>query len=1094
MQLQLASAQCFSGLDGSLVALAPRDAALLAWLALEGPTARARLAALLWPDSDAEAARNSLRQRLFQLRKQFGSDVIVGSGTLALAAGVEHDLTDSDSVLGDTPADNTEFGAWLAQQRTRRRGRMRKSLVDLAEMAEGAKDLGGALTHASELLALEPLSEDAHRRVIRLHYLYGDRAAALLAFDRCERMLKDEVGARPSAETLALLDTIEQSAAISVPAGAASTPHAVPASLSRPPRIVGRDAQWHALHEAWNAGHCVLVTGDGGMGKSRLVGDFAQSRGATLMASARPGDERVAYASFSRLLRALPQAALLALDAPVRSELARLLPELGASSALRDDQERTRFFNAVSATLDSPHLALEGIVFDDLHFADDASIELLQFVSAGSTRRWLVAARGAEVSVPGRNLLQDFMAQPDTVQLPLGPLALQQVAELLDSLGIEALHGNEHAAALLRHTGGNPLYVLETVKAWLTLGSTTLPSRLPAAVNIGSLIERRISCLSQAAVQLARCAAVAAPDFSIELASQVLGVRTLHLADPWRELEMAHVLQGDGAFVHDLIYESALASVPAAVARRLHAEIAEFLSAHDGEPARVAAHWLAAGQEAPALQALLRAADAAHAALRVREECSLLLRAAEIAERLGEHGAAFDALHRLFNAETAADRTQIDDALLERLQRCAQTPERQVQLALLRAENERHRGNFAECTRLSEVASDLARRAGLQEKAVEAVRLGASAAAHIGDGQGAVALLRPLLPWVLEHGADEVKAGFFNDLACCLDTADLPLEAQEFHRRSMELNAQPGKLEQAAQSAANLGTSYRNTGHLQRAYDQLQQALRFSLGFDQSQGMTWQTDMMAFALLRDLSRYDEAVRAGDVALHSAAQHPVVLHLLHGHFACLWLHLGQAARAQQSLAAADVDAAPPFFRARLHQLEGRLKFAMGHDAAPAWSRAQEFAPLAMDSLKRFAVALDHALTLPAKAALAQALEVQQRCEAIGYAGMALAARMRVARFALEAGDLPLAVKHAHLLVEASNEVEPDDFYRGELWLTAARALAAGGQHAASRRAASEGANWVRGVAQSHVPEEFRDSFLHRNPINRDLLALASQLSR
>ena len=80
---------------------------------------------------------------------------------------------------------------------------MCRSLTELSDMAEGANDWDDALTHAHELLALEPTSEEAHRRVMRLHYLAGDRAAALLAFDHCERVLKDEVGASPSAETLA---------------------------------------------------------------------------------------------------------------------------------------------------------------------------------------------------------------------------------------------------------------------------------------------------------------------------------------------------------------------------------------------------------------------------------------------------------------------------------------------------------------------------------------------------------------------------------------------------------------------------------------------------------------------------------------------------------------------------------------------------------------------------------------------------------------------------------------------------------------------------------------------------------------------------
>ena len=87
--------------DGTPVSLAPRDAALLARLALEGPTLRARLAALLWPESAPEAARNALRQRLFQLRKVLGFDAVVGSVTLSLATGMTHDLHEADSVLGD---------------------------------------------------------------------------------------------------------------------------------------------------------------------------------------------------------------------------------------------------------------------------------------------------------------------------------------------------------------------------------------------------------------------------------------------------------------------------------------------------------------------------------------------------------------------------------------------------------------------------------------------------------------------------------------------------------------------------------------------------------------------------------------------------------------------------------------------------------------------------------------------------------------------------------------------------------------------------------------------------------------------------------
>ena len=259
--------------DGQRLPLAPRDAALLAWLALEGPTPRARLASLLWPDSAPEAARNTLRQRLHQLRRQFEDPLVDGQARLALAETVTHDLHGSDGLLEGSGVEIAgEFGPWLAQQRERRQGRRLQGLAGRAESAEAAQDWPAALALAQELLHLQPLSEEAHQRLMRLHYLAGDRAAALLAFDRCEKRLKDEVGARPSAATLALLATVES------PGSAAAPPPplaGVPPSVLRPPRVFGRDAQVTALAEGWAADQVVALIGEAGMGKSRLFQEFA---------------------------------------------------------------------------------------------------------------------------------------------------------------------------------------------------------------------------------------------------------------------------------------------------------------------------------------------------------------------------------------------------------------------------------------------------------------------------------------------------------------------------------------------------------------------------------------------------------------------------------------------------------------------------------------------------------------------------------------------------------------------------------------------------------------------------------------------------
>ena len=145
MQLRLSTRLQFETAQGKTHRLAPRDAALLAWLAVEGPTARLRLSRLLWPEHDDDAARNSLRQRLFQLRKQTGLDLIQGSGTLALANGLRHDAEGTDELLGTEPLQiGVEFDNWLAHQRDRRLHRLRDLRSQQLQSAEQAGDFPGA--------------------------------------------------------------------------------------------------------------------------------------------------------------------------------------------------------------------------------------------------------------------------------------------------------------------------------------------------------------------------------------------------------------------------------------------------------------------------------------------------------------------------------------------------------------------------------------------------------------------------------------------------------------------------------------------------------------------------------------------------------------------------------------------------------------------------------------------------------------------------------------------------------------------------------------------------------------------------------------
>ena len=714
LQLELRAAPACTLGDGRRIALAARDGALLAWLAIEGATPRMRLAQLLWPDSAPEAARNALRQRLFQLKRQAGVDLVAGQATLTLAEGVSHDLEDSDDVLaGVELALGAELEAWLARQRRRRRERVRDSLAELSAMAEQAQDWADALAHARELLALDPASEDAHRRVVRLHYLAGDRAAALLAFDACERMLKHEVGATPSPETLALLRTIESSAAPPAPA-------AVPAAVMRPPRLIGRDAERAVLAQACHEPLVVLLRGEAGMGKSRLLAEL----GAGVVAvGARPGDAFVPYALAGRWLRALIAGHALQPDAAQREELSRLLPELGAAVPSQREQ-----LVAVVEALFAQALqrGLRCTVIDDLQFADAASVALLQALAGRGDCGWIVAMRPAELGEAAQAFVDTMERLASTRSVTLAALDAAAIAELLQSLGLEGLGGAAQAESLHSRTAGNPLFVLETIKAaWARPGrALALRGPAPAAIDwpvaasVLRLIQQRLARLSAPALRLARCAAVAGQDLSSALAASVLGQRLIDLADAWSELEAAQVLR-DGGFAHDLIAEAALASVPQAVARPLHAEVAAWLEAHDGAPARVAEHWLAAGEALRAAPQLMAAAEHARGLWQHEAAGHRYAQAGDILQAAGRRREAFDAY---FRAAEAMCEYRIDDHVehwAAQLDALAEDDAQRAATACLHVALLVEKRRFADARRVAARALALARDAGAADIEVE---------------------------------------------------------------------------------------------------------------------------------------------------------------------------------------------------------------------------------------------------------------------------------------------------------------------------------------------------------------------------------------
>ena len=623
-------------LDGRAVALGSRKAlALLAMLALDGASARARLAGLLWPDQNEAEARRNLRREVFRLRNA-GVPIDDGeSQSLALAeafscdaleaAGMGGILLDGfDRVAGEAYAD------WLSAWRGRlaQRGRQDTARAAAVHVERGEWRAALAL-HLAELDA-DPTNESAAQHALRMHAKLGERDAALALFARLESQLHQQLGLAPLAATRELVQKLSSghdthAARVGAPSNVAPAPSPQPLPARAP--FVGRAAERQAVLDAWSAGRTVFLAGPPGIGKSRLAAECAAAIGAVLFVGCRPDDAQVAYSSAVRALRALFDAAPdLELPDWVTHELTRLLPELGppadkAETESLGDEARMRLFEAYAqAWLRLAEGNFNVIVLDDWQFADAASLQLWAFVDAraqlgGDTRagaplRRLVAHRSGELAEASLALQRRQVDAGLATLLSLDGLPLPEVQSL-----VQRLAGQSGAALFAQRlhgaTGGNPLFVLETIRhlfdrqllsvdpagGWRTPFDAVTDdyAELPVPPSARATLLARVHALGADAARLLEAASLAGDHFDLGL---LAGTAALDEADSVAALERAQASQilrsgDDGAyrFVHDLYRQCVADSLSAARRALVHGRLARNLATAGGAATRIARHF-----------------------------------------------------------------------------------------------------------------------------------------------------------------------------------------------------------------------------------------------------------------------------------------------------------------------------------------------------------------------------------------------------------------------------------------------------------------------------------------------------------------------
>ncbi len=624
--------------------LSAREAGLLAWLHLEGPSPRGRIAGLLWPGGDESQARANLRQALVRLKRSAGELLDERAGVMRLAADVmvlpaaaDDSSPAASRLLGPLEFDDApEFADWLQARRDAAGRERRRQHLAAARQHLEAGALDAALAAAEAVLATDPAVEEAHRLRMEAFYLRGDRAAAITAWDDCRDALRTAYGITPSAATNELGRLVLAAEAAGQQQAAAAKAHqgvtaaVLPAALRRPPLLVGRDGVLDEIARAFALGHGVVVAGPGGIGKSRLLAQAAVAMEPAIQVGGRPGDEHLPGVVASRLVAAAIERFAPDLDSVTRADIALLLPGGPArGQALQSALEHRRVLASVARTLLACHAkGMRGVVVDDLQFADDLSMEAIAVVVGG----WLAQASD---KAPNSAVLSLFGCRPDelrpaaaalvqimdgsarSVRIDLAALSVLDIQALLASLPLQAdgatsLDRRALARALHARVGGNPAFVLESIKAlWLGGLAGWQPGQaLAVPATLRESLRQRLARLGHEALQLAQLAAVAQEDFSLSLAAAATGRAPLALAPLFAELEAAQVLDGV-RFSHDLVAEAARASLPRALVAPLHRLVADHLRAQGGAAARVAWHLQQAGAEVEAVPWHLAAARAA---------------------------------------------------------------------------------------------------------------------------------------------------------------------------------------------------------------------------------------------------------------------------------------------------------------------------------------------------------------------------------------------------------------------------------------------------------------------------------------------------
>jgi DNA-binding SARP family transcriptional activator len=557
-----------------------------------------------------------------------------------------------------------------------------------ARLALGSHQM--VVAEAQRCLSEHPLRERLWASLILALYRCGRQGDALDAYQRCRSVLADELGVDPGPELRRLeADILAQSPSLDWAPSGPRQPAATPAAPARAPTAtrvvpepagptplsaaghaawpahpVGRDGELEHLGQAMASvreGHGIiaLIGGEAGIGKTTIVEAFGRALGsdeAMVWGLGHEGEGAPAFWMWGQVLRGLAQAGgsgfgeALARAGVQRDRLGALVPEWSQPAEpptppLDPAEALSRLYRDAAAALVAVSAGRPVVVvLDDLHWADAASLGLLEFIAPHLRRSSVLLVgtyRDDEVGEahPLTATLGALARLPGTLRLFPRPLSESEVGAYLATLTEGPLDAGV-VEVIRARTEGNPFFLIELVKLLVSersLSSRASAQAAPVPAGVREVIRRRLGRLPEQTNAVLSVAAVIGQDFdldTLEAATQLDDETTeeaLELALVSGVVADSPAGAGRHRFCHALIRETLYEGMSQLRRTRLHAKIATALEQIPGaDPAALAHHSFEAaaivGVER-AVAASLRAADTAQVALAFERAEHLLRRA-----------------------------------------------------------------------------------------------------------------------------------------------------------------------------------------------------------------------------------------------------------------------------------------------------------------------------------------------------------------------------------------------------------------------------------------------------------------------------------